>query len=480
MSLRKKTVSGLFWTFSQQFSVQFINFIESVILARLLLPAQFGLIGMLAIFIALGNTLMDSGLTSSLIRTPNPDQKDYSTVFFINLTGSVIIYIILFFSAPFLATFYRQPVLTDIIRVYTLSFIIRAFSSVQTTRLTKEMNFRLQMTIQIPSEILGSILGIVLAYMGYGVWSLVWMNIFQTLIVTIQLWIRSGWKPDFVFDYERFKHHFHFGYKLTFANIIDTIYQNVYTIIIGRYFSATQLGYYTRASTLRQLPVQNISSALNKVTYPVFSSLQQDDVKLKSAYKKLMQQVLFWIAPTLVILIVVAEPLFRFLLTEKWLPAVPYFQILCIAGITYPLTLYNLNILKVKGRSDLFMRLSIIKKIYFTVGVFCAIPFGIYGLLYFQVIATSIGFVTNTWYSGRLINYPMREQIKDIAPILMLAAITGAIGWAQDRLLYNSLHMPDLIRIIITGTVSFFVYLSISHYSRLSSYSDFRQLILKR
>src|SRR3954468_2897656 len=193
MSLREKTFSGLLWTFSQQFSIQFINFIESIVLARLLLPAEFGLIGMLTIFMALGGALKDSGLTSSLIRTRNADQKDYSTVFFINLTGSVIIYIILFFSAPFISSFYKQPILTDIIRVYSVSFIIGAFAGVQNTRLTKEMNFKLQMTIQIPSEILGTILGIVLAYAGYGVWSLVWMNLFQSLIFTIQLWVRSGW-----------------------------------------------------------------------------------------------------------------------------------------------------------------------------------------------------------------------------------------------------------------------------------------------
>jgi O-antigen/teichoic acid export membrane protein len=193
-----------------------------------------------------------------------------------------------------------------------------------------------------------------------------------------------------------------------------------------------------------------------------------------------MQQVLFWVAPTVVILAVIAEPLFRFLLTEKWLPAVPYFQILCVAGIMYPLHGYNLNILKVKGRSDLYMRLSIIKKIYFAIGVACSVPFGIYGLLYFQVISTLTGFFVNTWYSGQMINYPVQEQIKDIVPILILAAVTGAVAWLLDNFLHNSLHMQDLSRIIITGSVYFFVYLSIGHYSRLSSLNDFKQLVLKK
>ena len=186
MSLKKKTVSGLMWTFAQQFSVQWINFLVSIVLARMLSPAEFGLIAMLTIFIAIGTSLMDSGLTSSLIRTENPDQRDYSTVFFINLVGSIVFYVILFFAAPLIAAFYTQPILQDIVRVYGLSFIIRAFVGVQATRLTKAMNFKTQMTIQIPSVIGGGILGIVLAYFGFGVWSLVYMNLFQSLLSTIQ------------------------------------------------------------------------------------------------------------------------------------------------------------------------------------------------------------------------------------------------------------------------------------------------------
>ncbi len=480
MSLTKKTISGFFWTFSQQVSVQFINFIETIFLARLLLPSEFGLIGMLAIFIAIGNTLINGGLTSSLIRTENADEKDYSTVFFINLMGSIVIYFILFFTAPFIASFYKQPVLTDLVRVYTLTFIIRAFSSVQMTKLTKELNFKLQMTIQIPSEILGSALGIILAWSGFGVWSLVWMNVFQATMYSIQLWIRSGWRPQFLFNKKLFKHHFGFGYKLTLSALINTIYQNLYTLIIGRFFSAAQVGYYTYSMTLRQLPIQNVSNALNKVTYPIFSSIQNDDARLKRAYKMLMQQVIFWIAPVLILLSIIAEPLFRFLLTEKWLPAVPYFQILCWAGILYPLQSYNLNILKVKGRSDLFLRLEIIKKAYSVIGVFCVIQFGIFALLYFLLASTLVSFVINTWYSGKLINYPIREQLKDIIPTILLAVLTGLLIWVIDYYLKQYFNPPDVIQLIIIGSLYFFIYLSVSYYMNITSFKDFRQLIMKR
>lgn len=481
MSLQKQTISGLFWTFSQRFSVQLINFGVSIIMARVLLPADYGLIGMLTVFMAIGSSLMDSGLSSSLIRTPDADQKDYSTVFFINIIGSIIFYAILFLTAPLIASFYNQEILTLIIRVYTLSFIISAFVGVQSTRLTKEMNFKTQMKIQIPSVIGGGALGVLLAYLDYGVWSLVWMNLLQSTLSAIQHWIYSGWRPNFLFDKERFKYHFNFGYKLTLSGLLDTIYSNIYNLIIGKFFPVAYLGYYTRAKSLQQLPVQNISSALNKVTYPMFSAMQHENVKLKMAYKKLMQQVLFWIAPTMILLGVIAEPLIRFLLTAKWVPAVPYFQTLCAAGILYPLNSYNLNILKVKGRSDLFLKLEIIKKVIITVGIFIAVPFGIYGLLYLQVIISFVAYFINSWYSGKMIDYPMIEQVRNILPIILLATVLGGFSWFVDRYyLVQVLHMIDFGRIVIMGGLYFILYLAISQAIKIPAILDFRKLILKR
>ncbi|HTN36718.1 MAG TPA: oligosaccharide flippase family protein, partial [Arachidicoccus sp.] len=226
MSLKNKTISGLFWTFSQQFSVQLINFIVQIILARILIPAEFGLIAMLTVFIAIGNSLMDNGMTSSLIRTKNPDHEDYSTVFFINLGVSILVYIILFFSAPTIGDFYNQPILTPVVRVYSLSFFITAFVGVQTTRLTKDMRFKVQMAMQVPSVVMGGIVGIILAYLGYGVWSLVWMNLTQSFLFTIQHWIFSGWYPSFMINKEKLIYHFKFGYKLTIAGLLNAIFDN--------------------------------------------------------------------------------------------------------------------------------------------------------------------------------------------------------------------------------------------------------------
>lgn len=480
MSLRRKTITGLIWTFSQQFGVQSISFFITIILARILAPSEFGLIAMLSVFISIGSSLMESGLTSSLIRATDADQKDYSTIFFFNLIGSVVIYAIVYFLAPFISLFYHQEILTSVLRVYALSFILNAFFEVQNARLTKDMNFRLQMLIQVPAVLFGGILGVTLAYWGFGVWSLVWMNLFQSFLITVLHWVFSGWRPDFVFDKASFKKHFHFGYKMTLSGVLETIYKNIYVLIIGKSYSVTQLGYYSRADSISQLPIGNISAALNKVTYPMFSSISDDDGQLKNVYKKIMQQVIFWNAPALTFLCVIAEPLFRFLLTEKWLPSVPYFQILCIAGIMYPLHSYNLNILKVKGRSDLILRLELIKKTISIIGILCVIPFGIYGLLYFQLFFNFVGYYINSIYSGKLIDYPIKEQIEDIYPTLGLSACIGLVCYFFDAFLVHSFNLPDLARIIIGGIVYLFAYLGCSNLIQLTAINDFKQLILKR
>ncbi|MGO4292720.1 lipopolysaccharide biosynthesis protein [Chitinophaga sp. RAB17] len=480
MSLQQKTISGIFWTFSQQFSVQLINFIVQIVLARLLLPSEFGLIAMLTVFIGIGNSLMDSGLTTSLIRTGEPDQRDYSTVFFMNLIGSAVVYAILFLTAPFIALFYKQDLLTNIIRVYMISIIIRGFVGVQTARLTKEMNFRIQMLMQIPSVIIGGIVGIVLARAGYGVWSLVWMELTQSFLFTIQHWFRTGWYPEWIIDKEKLKHHFKFGYKITLSGLLNTLFNNIYNLVIGKYFSATQLGFYNRADMIRMLPVQNVSTALNKVTYPMFAAIQNDNVKLKMAYKKLMLQVIFWITPAMIFLGIIAEPLFRFLLTEKWLPIVPYFRILCVSAALYPLQVYNLNILYVKGRSDLFLRLEIIKKIIIALGILCSLPFGIYGLLYVQIVISVISFYINTFYSGRMIDYSIKEQVRDIIPTFVLAIAIGFIAYYLDHFAVSYLRANDIFRIAGIGLAYLGIYLCAGYYLRMPAITDFRQLILKK
>lgn len=477
MSLKKQAFSGLVWTFAQQFGHQLIGFIVSVILARILLPAEFGLIGMIAILVGVGRVLLDGGLTQSLIRSKSLDQEDYSTVFFFNLFGSFVIYGIIFFIAPLVADFYVQPLLVPIIRLYCLTFIIGGFAAVQQARLTKNMEFRIQTLMTIPATIIGGVVGVVMAYKGFGVFSLVWSQIVTSLISASQLWFYTKWLPDFKFNISKFKDHFNYGYKITLSNLLDKIFQNLYLIIIGKYFSAAQVGFYTRADTTTKLPVTNISSALNKVTFPLFATIQEDNVKLKRVYKQLMQIVVFIIAPVLILMAVLAEPIFRFLFTEKWLPAVPYFQILCISGILHPVHTYNLNVLKVKGRSDLFLKISVINKLITIIGILIGIQFGIFGLLYAQVLISFTTFFLHAFYTDKFISYSALEQIKDIIPIILLSLFCGAVILYLDVLLVNYL---DIFRIIIGLTVGGGVYFLLAWIFRFGSIQDLRKIMVKK
>ena len=448
MSLRQKTVSGIFWTIGQQFSVQIINFVVQIILARLLLPEVFGLIAMIQIFITIGQTLMDSGMTSSLIRTPSPDQMDYSTVFFTNVFASIFIYILIFYLSPIVAKFYSQPQLENILRVLSLSFIIRSLVGVQTTKLTKEMNFKLQMLMQVPSTIIGAIVGILLALKGYGVWSLVWLNLTQSFVFMVQHWFYTNWRPSLKFDMLKLKDHFNFGSRLTLASLLDTIYNNSYTIVIGKQFSPALVGFYDQAQTLRLFPVTQITSALGNVTYPLFSIIQEDDEKLKEAYKKIMQIVLLIVLPIMLILIGISEPLFRFVLGKKWLPSVPMFRILCIASIVRPISGFNLNILKVKGRSDLFLKIEVVKKVLGVLILFISLHFGVMAMVWSLTISSILFLGINSIYSSRFINYGIFEQIKDVLPIFLYGLLSFAIMTIIDDFFLKT-QISDVLRLSI-------------------------------
>lgn len=479
MTLKKQAVSGVFWTTIQQFGKQGIAFFTSLILARLLSPQEFGLIAMISVFIALGDGVIKSGLTNSLIRSENLDESDYSTVFYFNLFGSFIVYGLLYFLAPFIAAFYNQSRLTEIIQVYGIIFILNAFSAVQLARLTKQMDFKTQMIVALPSIIISSLVGIYMAYNGFGVWSLVWNSLIQSGLSTIQLWFHSKWMPIFKFSTEKFKYHFNYGFKIMLSGTIDILFTNIYTIIIGKYFIPAQVGFYNRASTLQMFPVVNLSMILTKVSFPLFSKIQNDNDKLKSVYKKLMQMVTFLIAPILIFMGVLAEPLFRFLFTEKWLPAVPYFQILCYNGILYPLHSYNLQILNVKGRSDLFLRLELIKKVIVVIMLVISFQFGIFGLLIGSTITSTLAFFINSYYSGRYINYNAFEQIKDVLPTILIALFSGAIIFILDTYIFKS-NLIDFLRLLINSLIGLILFIILSYNLRIQALFEFKNILQRK
>jgi len=476
MSLRKQAVSGMIWTFLQQFGSQLISFVVSLVLARLLLPEEFGLIGMLTIFMGIGSALFNGGLTSSLIRTQECTQEDYSTVFYFNFAGSILIYGILFMVAPWIAKFYHQPSLTSITRVYGLTFILSAFGTVQNTILTRELKFKKLAIISLPALVISSVVGILMAYLNYGVWSLIVSTLVNVFFVSFFLWFNAKWYPKLIFSKDKFIQHFYYGYKLTISAILDTIFTNIYHIVIGRFYSPTLVGYYTRANTLMMLPVGNISGALNKVVFPLFSKVQDDLPRFRNSYKQIMQMVLFIITPIIVLMGLLAKPLIVFLFTDKWLAVVPIFKIICFTGILYPIHLYNLIVLEVKGRSDLFLKLEVLKKILLTIILIISFFYGFYALLWGQLIFSILALFINTHYAGKILEYSMWQQMRDILPIFIFAVIMAAITFIVDRMLTSQI---DIVRLILGSLSGILTYLLVAYLFKFESIQDIKNLILK-
>lgn len=462
MNLRRTAAHSFSWSFLIQLSFAVLNFAISIALARLLLPSDFGLIGMISIFINIGRTLVDGGLASSLIRTPNATSEDYSIVFALNLVTSVFIYLIVFLTAPFIAAFFGHEILVSLIRSMCLIFIINAFSIVQSTILNKELKFKTQFQLLLPSLIISSLVGIVMAHNGFGVWSIVWKDLSFAITGTVQLWFYSKWYPGFSTNIERYKYHFKYGYKIALSEVMNTSFNSFYNVIIGKYFSATQLGYFTRARSFENFSTSMILSAFNRVAFPLLARVKNEGVRLKSIYRRLVIIVTFFNIPILITMGVLATPLFRYLLTEKWLPAVPYFQIILLSGIFYPLFQYNLNICKVSDRSDLVLRLSLIHNFLLLLGGLGSIYYGMNFLLWSLVVINLMAVVINARFSGELINYYLREQLIDILPLLVTGGITGLLLYYIDSYYFARIFQSDFSRLFIGSLFSSITYFILS------------------
>ncbi|WP_286856767.1 MULTISPECIES: lipopolysaccharide biosynthesis protein [Sphingobacterium] len=468
MSLRSNTASGLFWTIIHMFGSQGVSFFVQLVLARLLLPEAFGMFALLQVFIAIGVNIADSGMNSSLIRTQDLDEEDYSSVFWLCLSSSVFIYLVIFFLAPPIAKFYNLNELTPVLRVYCLTFIVNAFASVQVTRLIKAMKFKEQLIIQLPSMLVSAIISIAMAKMGAGIWAIVFYNLFQNIIVTVQYWLKSDWKPKFMFNKRKLLGHFRFGYKLTLDNILNAVFDNIYSIIIGKFFSTRILGFYSRAELFQLFPSKNIATAVEKVTYPTFVAIQDDNERLRNYYKEIFRLVVFCLTPIMVLISTIAVPFFRFVLTEKWVHMAPYFQSLTLVGILHPYMRYNINILKVKGRSDLVLKLNAIRKGLTVICIVCSIPLGLKGIILSQnIVAISAVFLSGM-YSSKMINYSLKHQFSDTFMVYLTSALMALVVF-----LFNStfVGIPDWVRILLSiilgGGIYLFVMKKINYSSIL-------------
>lgn len=475
-TLKQKTITGTIWSFIDSFANQGIQFIAGIVLARILSPREFGLIGMLTIFIALSQSFIDSGFTHALIRKQNCTQTDYSTVFYFNFVVGIIFYFILFFSAGSISVFFNEPQLELLLQVLGIGLILNALGIIQRTILTKDINFKLQTRVSIVASTLSGIIAIAMAFNGFGVWSLVALTLSRFGFTSFFLWMWAKWKPSLVFSKKSFKELFSFGNKLLLSGLINTAYRNIYYFIIGKYFSAVELGYFTRADQFQALPSQQLTGVFGRVSYPILSTIQNDVKKLRNAYKQIIKSTMLITFVFMLGMAAIAKPMILTLIGEQWLPSVIYLQMLCFVGMFYPLHALNLNMLKVLGRSDLFLRLEIIKTVLAIPVIIIGILYGIKIMILGMLINTIIAYYLNSFWSGKLIGYSSFEQVKDIFPSFLLAFTVAAIVYIIGNIIELS-NILILVTQIITGAVLTFI---IAEIFKINSYLYLKEIVFNK
>ncbi|MDE6794735.1 MAG: lipopolysaccharide biosynthesis protein [Muribaculaceae bacterium] len=475
-SLKNKTVKGTIWSTLERFSVQGIQFVVMIIMARILTPEDYGLVGMLAIFIAISQSLIDSGFSQALIRKQDRSEIDNSTVFYFNIGVGIVLYFILFFSAPLIAKFYNEPLLIPITRAIGLSLVFNSLVVVQRALLTIRLDFKTQAKASFAGAIISGVVGIWMAHTGYGVWAIVWQQLTNLGIITILLWLLSHWKPIWAYSWKSFRELFSFGSKLLASGLLDTIYRNLYLIVIGKVFKASDLGYYTRAHQFTDFASSNITGIFQRVTYPVLCTIQDDDTRLADVYRRLLKTSAFIIFPLMMGLAAVAKPMIISFLTEKWLFSAVLIQILCFSQMWYPVHAINLNLLQVKGRSDLFLKLEVIKKILGVVMLCITLPFGLIAMCWGMLANSVIALIINTHYTGQLIHLGFLIQMRDLLPTLLLSLGVGVVVYFTVTLCpFNSWLLLSMG--VIEGII---LYIGIAKILRFPEFSELFSIIRRK
>ncbi|MCD8283706.1 MAG: lipopolysaccharide biosynthesis protein [Opitutae bacterium] len=428
-SLREKSVRGVVWSAIERFSLLGVQFVIQVVLARLLSPSDYGLVGMLAVFLAVSQAFIDCGFTNALIQNQQRTERDFATAFFFNAAVSVLFYVLLFAGAPLIADFYDMPALVSVTRVIGFSLVLAALSAVHRTKLTIRVDFKKQAQASLSAVVLSGVVGIAMAYNGFGVWALVAQTLVNRGANSLFLWLLIRWHPQHFFSVASFKPMFSYGSKLVVAHLLHTIYTNLYSLVIGKVFSAAALGFYSRADQMAGLPATSGSAILTRVTFPLLATVQNDDARLSDVYRRYMRVATGAIVPVMLGLCALSEPIVVVLLGEKWLPAVPLMRVLCLAWMLDPMTLVNLNLLNVKGRSDLVLRLEIIKKTTATLILFAGLPFGLMGLCVGRAIYSQIALAMNSYYTGKFLKMTYWRQMREVVPIYSLAAVMGVVAF---------------------------------------------------
>ncbi|SHH94697.1 lipopolysaccharide biosynthesis protein [Pollutimonas bauzanensis] len=466
-SLNKKIGIGIVWNMANMFISRGASVVFTLFLAKFLAPEAFGLMAMIAICYALADALMTSGFGQAIIRQKELTDIDLSTAFFTNLAFSLITYLLVFLVAPWAAGFYGQPELVGLIRVTGLVLFVNSLKVVQLALLNRHMDFKSLMRVNSIATVAAGLVAVGMAYAGFGVWSLVAQFMVSAAVSTGMLWLSSPWRPGFSFSIASFKYMFGFGSKLTLESTLNVLYENSYILVIGKLFSPEITGLYYFAKRIRDLIVDQANSAVQQATYPAMALIQDDDADLKRMYRLIIQLLFFVITPALLIISLLAQPLFQIAFNERWLPAVPYLQLLCIAGILFPVHTVNFNMLKVKGRTDLILYLGLIKKGLHLALLAASVPYGITGILAGQIIAMALSCLPYMYYSAALIGYTLGEQLKDMLKPVIAATLAVAATW----LLLNALGASAPWAAVIGGLAFAALYLAISHLANVEGYA---------
>ncbi len=438
----------------EQGGVTLMTFFMNIILARLLSPADFGIVGIISVFIVVSNVFINGGFSNALIQKKDAERIDYSSVYFVSLGVSILCYAILFFSSPFVAEFYDEPILKNILRVQSLTIIIGVYNSVVTAKLQKELRFRTLFVRSLISVLIASVVGITMAFKGFGIWSLVFYNLSQSLINVIVLLLTEKWYPHLEFSLFRVKTLFSFGYKLLISNLIDTIYNNIYSLVIGKIYSKESLGFYNKGKNFSNMIITNINTSIQSVMLPVMSKVQDNKNEIKSIVRRSIRTSCFIIFPCMAGLAGVSVPLVKILLTDKWLPCVPFICFCCATYAFWPVHTSNLQAITAMGRSDIFLKLEIAKKTVNIIGLILSIPFGIYTMMWVRVATTVVSLFINSYPNRELLNYGFKEQILDIFPNVIIALIMGGTVYYLGTVL----PFASIINLIIMVLAGILIY----------------------
>jgi teichuronic acid exporter len=471
-SLKSRTLNALSWSFLESIGMRGVQFVIGIVLARLLFPEQFGLIGMLVIFIALAESLIDSGFQAALIQKRDPTPTDICSIFYFNIVIGLAVAGLLCVGAPWIAAFYHQPILTPLTRALSLTLVINSFGSIQNTILMKHVDFKTLTKVSLIAGILSGIVGISLAAAGFGVWSLVVQQISSALLWTVSMWFFNAWRPALIFSLKSLREMFGFGSRILASGLINRTFDNIYLVVIGKLFSAIDLGFFTRAKAMQELPSQTLSWMVGRVTFPVFSTIQDDTARLKRGLKKALTFLVLVNFPMMIGLAVVARPLVLVLLTEKWATCIPYLQLLCLVGLLSPVILINSNLLFALGQSKIHLRVEIIKKVLIIANIAITWRWGISAMIYGMIVTSILFFCLSSYYTGDLIGYPIKEQLRDLFPSLIMAVLMGMAVYAAGLLPFSN-HWSMLLVQISIGSL---IYICLCRLFRLTAFMEIWQV----